>query len=134
MPWGCDARLTASMPLLTLLYCNVVWVGWGWIGVSPVRRGHNRHRPGRKVVVKQEKGAEDPTAFGAGGSHHPWADPGSRLSLEPYAVTAITPGPCRGWGRHCLAHIRAHREPGVSPAGTGRTEESRVGKEWVRKW
>src|SRR3546814_4040779 len=84
MPCGCHARLTASMPLQTLPYCNVVWVGWGCIGVSPVRRGHNRHRPGRKVVVKQEKGAEDPTAFGAGGSHHPWADPGSRLRSEEH--------------------------------------------------
>lgn len=29
------------------------------------------------------------------------------------------PGPCRGEGRYCLAHIRAQREPIISPAGPG---------------
>lgn len=40
-------------------------------------------------------------------------------SSKPSAVAAITPDPFRGWGRHLLAHIRAQKEPVVSPAGTG---------------
>lgn len=43
----------------------------------------------------------------------------TRPSSKPSAAAAITPDPCRGWGRHLLAHIRAQREPVVSPAGTG---------------
>ena len=67
--------------------------------------------PGRDVDG-QENGAEGPTAFGSGEKrNHPWADWQARSSLEPSAHQAITPGPCRGWGRHRLAHIRAQREP-----------------------
>ena len=63
-------------------------------------------------VDGQENGAEGPTAFGSGEKrNHPWADWQARSSLEPSAHQAITPGPCRGWGRHRLAHIRAQREP-----------------------
>lgn len=66
--------------------------------------------PGRDVDG-QENGAEGPTAFGSGEKrNHPWADWQARSSLEPSAHQAITPGPCRGWGRHRLAHIRAQRE------------------------
>ncbi len=43
----------------------------------------------------------------------------SRPSSKPLAASAIAPGPCRGWGRQPLAHIRAQREPVVPPAGTG---------------
>ena len=71
-------------------------------------------------VERQEKGAEGPRAFGSGGKkNHPWADWQARSSLEPSAHPAITPGPCRGWGRHRLAHIRAQRELVFAPAGTG---------------
>ena len=38
---------------------------------------------------------------------------------KPAAASAIAPDPCRGWGRHSLAHIRAQRDPVVPPAGTG---------------
>ena len=75
--------------------------------------------PGRDVDG-QENGAEGPTAFGSGEKrNHPWADWQARSSLEPSAHQAITPGPCRGWGRHRLAHIRAQREPVFAPVGTG---------------
>lgn len=84
---------------------------------SPVRWALIR-RTGRSVE-RQEKGAEGGEAFGSGGRNHPWAEEQARSSLEPFAHPAITPGPCRGWGRHRLAHIRAQREPSVSPAGTG---------------
>lgn len=43
----------------------------------------------------------------------------SRPSSKPLAASAIAPDPCRGWGRHPSAHIRAQREPIVPPAGTG---------------
>lgn len=43
----------------------------------------------------------------------------SRPSSKPLAASAIAPDPCRGWGRHPSAHIRAQREPVVPPAGTG---------------
>ena len=84
-----------------------VWPGW------------NSVKPDRDVD-RQEKGAEGPAAFGLGGKrNHPWADWQTRLSLEPSAHQAITPDPCRGWGRHRLAHIRAQREPVFAQAGTG---------------
>ena len=38
---------------------------------------------------------------------------------KPVAVSAIAPDPFRGWGRYRSAHIRAQKEPVVSPAGTG---------------
>lgn len=38
---------------------------------------------------------------------------------EPGAVSAVAPDPFRGWGRYRSAHIRAQKEPVVSPAGTG---------------
>lgn len=60
----------------------------------------------------------------------------SRPSSKPLAASAIAPGPCRGWGRQPLAHIRAQREPVVSPAGTGteyrRPEGSSDGSPWHR--
>ena len=84
-----------------------VWPGW------------NSVKPDRDVD-RQEKGAEGPAAFVLGGKrNHPWADWQTRLSLEPSAHQAITPDPCRGWGRHRLAHIRAQREPVFAPVGTG---------------
>ena len=68
----------------------------------------------------RRKAPKAPGAFGSGGKkNHPWADWQARSSLEPSAHPAITPGPCRGWGRHRLAHIRAQREPVFAPAGTG---------------
>ncbi len=42
-----------------------------------------------------------------------------RSSVEPSAVSAFTSDPYRGWGRYCLAHIRAQRAPVDSPAGSG---------------
>lgn len=63
---------------------------------------------------------------GAGGSTPPAGDRDTtcgcrrdsgrrqRLSLEQ-----IAPDPFRGWGRYLSAHIRAQKEPVVSPAGTG---------------
>ena len=42
-----------------------------------------------------------------------------RPSSKPSAASAIALDPCRGWGRNPSAHIRAQREPVVSPAGTG---------------
>lgn len=38
---------------------------------------------------------------------------------EPVSVSAVAPDPFRGWSRHRSAHIRAQKEPVVSPAGTG---------------
>nr|UCK92289.1 hypothetical protein [Raoultella planticola] len=68
----------------------------------------------------RRKAPKAPGAFGSGGKkNHPWADWQARSSLEPSAHQAITPGPCRGWGRHRLAHIRAQRAPVFAPAGTG---------------
>ena len=58
-------------------------------------------------------------AFGDGGRNHPWAVAGTWPSVEPVAASAVAPDPCRGWGRNSSAHIRAQREPVVSPAGTG---------------
>lgn len=34
-----------------------------------------------------------------------------RSSVEPSTVSAFTPDPYRGWGRYCLAHIRAQKAP-----------------------
>jgi len=42
-----------------------------------------------------------------------------RGSSKPFAASAISPGPFRGWGRHPLACIHTQREPVFSPAGTG---------------
>ena len=43
----------------------------------------------------------------------------ARPSSKPFAASAISPGPFRGWGRHPLACIHTQREPVLSPAGTG---------------
>ncbi len=40
-------------------------------------------------------------------------------SVEPFAGAAFALGPCRGWGRHPSARIRAQKEPVVSPVGAG---------------
>ena len=42
-----------------------------------------------------------------------------RPSSKPLTASAIALDPCRGWGRHPSAHIRAQRAPVVPPAGTG---------------
>lgn len=39
--------------------------------------------------------------------------------VEARRIADIAPGPCRGWGRNSLAHIRAQKEPVVSPVGAG---------------
>lgn len=69
-----------------------------------------------KVRVKEKQ----PKARAFGGEESPpvgccraWP------SSKPAAGPAISPDPFRGWGRKPLAHIRAQREPVVSPAGTG---------------
>jgi len=69
-------------------------------------------------VDRQEKDAEGPAAFGSGGQNHPWAVAGPVVA-RTVCSSAITPGPCRGWGRHRLACIHTQTEPSVSPAGTG---------------
>lgn len=43
----------------------------------------------------------------------------ARLSSEPSTVPAFALDPCRGWGRHPLARIRAQKAPVVSPVGAG---------------
>ena len=52
---------------------------------------------------------------------------GSDCRHESVAVSVVAPDPCRGWGRQRLAHIRAQKEPVVSPAGTG-IEHRRPGR------
>ena len=39
--------------------------------------------------------------------------------VEAICYAAIALDPCRGWGRHPLARIRAQKEPVVSPVGAG---------------
>ena len=73
------------------------------------RSGSVRQRPtGRRLLSLQPEKRE--TTCGL------WQ---SRPSSKPLAASAIAPDPCRGWGRHPSAHIRAQREPVVPPAGTG---------------
>jgi len=42
-----------------------------------------------------------------------------RPSLNRSLFSALAPDSCRGWNLHCLAHIRAQKEPVVSPVGAG---------------
>src|SRR3546814_6365378 len=77
-PRGCQARLTASMPLHTLPYSS----GAAWGAPREVRGCGFMSGllfvwpwtvwPGRDVD-RQEKGAEGRVAFGSGGRNHPWA-------------------------------------------------------------
>lgn len=67
---------------------------------------------------EHEEGAEGRRALGSRGSHHPWAVQDSVVGRTA-AVSAFTSDPYRGWGRYCLAHIRAQRVPVDSPAGSG---------------
>lgn len=57
--------------------------------------------------------------FGWRGINPPVGCKQARPSSKPFAASAISPGPFRGWGRHPLACIHTQREPVVSPAGTG---------------
>ncbi|BEM64456.1 hypothetical protein SME23J_34830 [Serratia marcescens] len=57
--------------------------------------------------------------FGWRGSKPPVGCKQARPSSKPFAASAISPGPFRGWGRHPLACIHTQREPVFSPAGTG---------------
>ncbi|EPS0531936.1 hypothetical protein ACVAC4_001556, partial [Pseudomonas aeruginosa] len=75
-------------------------------------------RPLDRNVDRRDKGAEGSLTFGSGGNNHPWAVAGPVVA-RTVCSSAITPGPCRGWGRHRLAHIRAQREPVFAPVGTG---------------
>ncbi len=51
--------------------------------------------------------------------NHPWAVTGIWPSVEPSAASAIAPDRYRGCGQNLPAHIRAQKEPVVSPVGTG---------------
>lgn len=66
-----------------------------------------------------DKGAEAPKDFGWRGINPPVGCKQARPSSKPFAASAISPGPFRGWGRHPLACIHTQREPVVPPAGTG---------------
>lgn len=66
-----------------------------------------------------DKGAEVPKDFGWRGINPPVGCKQARPSSKPFAASAISPGPFRGWGRHPLACIHTQREPVVPPAGTG---------------
>lgn len=77
-----------------------------WAGVMPI--GIRQRPTGRRPLSLQPEKRE--TTCGL------WQ---SRPSSKPLAASAIAPDPCRGWGRHPSAHIRAQREPVVPPAGTG---------------
>ena len=77
-----------------------------WAGVMPI--GIRQRPAGRRPLSLQPEKRE--TTCGL------WQ---SRPSSKPLAASAIAPDPCRGWGRHPSAHIRAQREPVVPPAGTG---------------
>lgn len=74
-----------------------------------------RRRTGRVDRRKEPKA----WAFGCRARRHRCADAGGWPSSKPSAVAAITLDPCRGWGRHPLARIRAQKEPVVSPVGAG---------------
>ena len=93
---------------------------------SPIKR--NRPPSGLPRVLVQEpmhapsahdKGAEAPQGFGWRGINPPVGCKQARPSSKPFAASAISPGPFRGWGRHPLACIHTQREPVFSPAGTG---------------
>lgn len=93
---------------------------------SPIKR--NRPPSGLPRVLVQEpmhdpsahdKGAEVQKDFGWRGINPPVGCKQARPSSKPFAASAISPGPFRGWGRHPLACIHTQREPVFSPAGTG---------------
>ena len=93
---------------------------------SPIKR--NRPPSGLPRVLVQEpmhapsahdKGAEAPQGFGWRGINPPVGCKQAKPSSKPFAASAISPGPFRGWGRHPLACIHTQREPVFSPAGTG---------------
>ena len=100
-------------------------------GSAAVRRRRSngtKHRPVCLGVLVQEpmhdpfahdKDAEVPRDFGWRGINPPVGCKQARPSSKPFAASAISPGPFRGWGRHPLACIHTQREPVVPPAGTG---------------
>jgi hypothetical protein len=71
------------------------------------------------IRFAHDKGAEAPQGFSWRGVNPPVGCKQARPSSKPFAASAISPGPFRGWGRHPLACIHTQREPVVSPAGTG---------------
>jgi len=74
----------------------------------------------RQTAFKMRRGTRRWRHYASSGGqeNHLWLSQGlgrrQRLSLEQ-----IAPDPFRGWGRYLSAHIRAQKEPVVSPAGTG---------------
>ena len=101
--------------------------GWKRGGApSPIKRnrppsGLARALPAAAVhdPSAHDKGAEAPQGFGWRRINPPVGCKQARPSSKPFAASAISPGPFRGWGRHPLACIHTQREPVVPPAGTG---------------
>ena len=71
----------------------------------------------RSVCPRQRR--RSPARLRLRGINPPVGCKQARPSSKPFAASAISPGPFRGWGRHPLACIHTQREPVVSPAGTG---------------
>ena len=71
----------------------------------------------RSVCPRQRR--RSPVRLRLRGINPPVGCKQARPSSKPFAASAISPGPFRGWGRHPLACIHTQREPVVSPAGTG---------------
>ena len=71
----------------------------------------------RSVCPRQRR--RSPVRLRLRGINPPVGCKQARPSSKPFAASAISPGPFRGWGRHPLACIHTQREPVFSPAGTG---------------
>ena len=71
----------------------------------------------RSVCPRQRR--RSPARLRLRGINPPVGCKQARPSSKPFAASAISPGPFRGWGRHPLACIHTQREPVLSPAGTG---------------
>ena len=71
------------------------------------------------LPAAHDQGAEAPQGFGWREINPPVGCKQARPSSKPFAASAISPDPFRGWGRHPLACIHTQREPVVPPAGTG---------------
>ena len=71
----------------------------------------------RSVCPRQRR--RSPARLRLRGINPPVGCKQARPSSKPFAASAISPGPFRGWGRHPLACIHTQREPVFSPAGTG---------------
>ena len=81
-----------------------------------MRLGAPIHHIDALATAKKEKAAE--------GDYLRQREITTRESHDNLAVIKAvslgdSPDPCRGWSRNVVAHIRAQREPVVSPAGTG---------------